>query len=71
MVHELAPERQAFARGTMWSISTSLAAVHVAPSYGLLQVPDVAAQAESVTTFVPSRLRTVSRVLHVPETVLQ
>jgi hypothetical protein len=49
----------------MWSISTSLAAVQVAPSYGEYQVPDVDAQAESVTTLVPSRLRTVSRVLHV------
>jgi len=27
-------------------------------------VPDVAAQAESCTTLVPSRFKTVSRVLH-------
>lgn len=35
------------------------------------QLPLVAAQAELVTTFVPSRLRTVSRVLQVPEMVIQ
>ena len=54
----------AFERGTMWSISTSLAARHVAPSKGEYQVPEVEAHPESVTTLVPSRLRTVSRVLH-------
>lgn len=62
---------QAFFRGTMWSMSTSLAAVQVAPSYGLFQVPLVAAHAELTTTPVPSRWSTVSRVLHVPETVDQ
>lgn len=51
---------QAFLSGTMWSMSTSDAAVHVAPSYGLNQVPDVAAQVELWTTSVPSRSRTYS-----------
>lgn len=55
----------------MWSISTSDAAVHRPPSYGLTHVPDVAAHAESDTTLVPSRARTVSRVLQAPETVCQ
>ena len=50
----------------MWSMSTSDAAVQVAPSYGLYQLPEVAAQAELATTLVPSRLRTVSRVLQAP-----
>lgn len=53
----------------MWSMSTSLAAVQVAPSYGDFHVPDVAAQEESWTTFVPSRARTTSRVLHEPDVV--
>lgn len=52
-------------------MSTSEAAVQVAPSNGEYQLPLVEAQAESVTTFVPSRLRTVSRVLQVPLTVIQ
>ena len=52
-------------------MSTSLAAVQVAPSYGLLHVPDVDAQEESVTTLVPSRFKTSSLVLHAPDTVLQ
>lgn len=56
---------QASERGTMWSMSTSEAAVQVAPSYGLNQVPLVAAQALLVTTLVPSRFSTVSRVLQV------
>lgn len=51
---------QALDRGTMWSMSTSDAAVHLAPSKGLTQVPEVAAQAELVTTLVPSRISTVS-----------
>lgn len=51
---------QAFFNGTMWSMSTSLAAVQVAPSYGLSQDPDVATQAELTTTLVPSRFRTYS-----------
>ena len=66
VVHALAPERQASASGTTWSMSTSEAAVQVAPSYGEYQRPEVAAHAESVTTEVPSRLRTVSRVLQLP-----
>lgn len=44
----------------MWSMSTSLAAVQVAPSYGLNHDPDVAVQAELTTTLVPSRFRTYS-----------
>jgi hypothetical protein len=51
---------QAFFRGTMWSISTSDAAVQVAPSKGEYHVPEVAAQAELVTTLTPSRFRTYS-----------
>jgi hypothetical protein len=41
-------------------MSTSDAAVQVAPSYGERQVPDVAAQSLFVTTLVPSLFRTVS-----------
>ena len=55
----------------MWSMSTSLAAVQVAPSYGLYQLPEVAAQVELVTTPVPSRLSTSSRVLQDPLIVIQ
>ena len=55
----------------MWSMSTSDAAVQVAPSYGLYHLPDVAAHELSVTTDVPSRLSTVSRVLQVPLIVIQ
>jgi hypothetical protein len=54
-----------------WSMSTSDAAVQVAPSYVLYQLPEVEVQAESVTTPLPSRLRTVSRVLQVPDWVIQ
>lgn len=61
----------ALLNGTMWSMSTSLAAVHVAPSYGLTHVPDVAAQELLVTTFVPSRFSTSSRVLQLPDWVIQ
>lgn len=43
----------------------------MAPSYGEYQLPLVAVQAESVTTFVPSRFRIHSRVLQVPEMVIQ
>lgn len=43
-------------------MSTSLAAVQVAPSYGENQDPLVALQLELWTTLVPSRLRIVSRV---------
>ena len=46
----------------MWSMSTSEAAVQVAPSYGENHVPEVAAQALSTTTLVPSRFRTYSLV---------
>ncbi len=62
VVQALAPEIQAFLSGTMWSMSTSEAAVQVAPSYGENQVPEVAAQALSTTTLVPSRFRTYSLV---------
>lgn len=61
----------ALLNGTMWSMSTSLDVVHVAPSYGDSQEPLVDAHAESTTTLVPSRFRTVSRVLQVPEIVIQ
>jgi hypothetical protein len=40
----LAPERHASASGTTWSMSTAEAAYQVAPSYGLYQRPDTAAQ---------------------------
>ena len=62
MVQEFAPEIHAFLSGTMWSMSTSEAAVQVAPSYGENQVPDVAVQALFVTTLLPSRLRTTSLI---------
>jgi hypothetical protein len=71
VVQERAPERHASARGTTWSMSTSEAAIQVAPSYGLNHRPDTAAQELFTTTFVPSRLRTVSRVFHAPEMVIQ
>jgi hypothetical protein len=51
---------QAFFRGTIWSMSMSEAAVHVAPSKAETHVPEVAVQAEFVTTFVPSLFRTYS-----------
>jgi hypothetical protein len=44
----------------MWSMSTSEAAVQLAPSYGLYQSPDVAEHAEFVITPVPSRFMTNS-----------
>lgn len=50
------------------TISKSLARVVATPSYGETQLPEVALQALSVTTLVPSRLSTVSRVSQVPET---
>ena len=53
---------QAFFSGTMWSMSTSEAAVQVAPSKGEYHRPDVAEQASLVTTLVPSRFRTYSLV---------
>src|SRR5262245_33234763 len=52
-------------------MSRSDAAVQVAPSYGLNQLPDVAWQAEFVTTLLPSLLSTVSRVSQVPEMMSQ
>ena len=52
-------------------ISKSLAKVVGTPSYGDPQFPEVDLQALSVTTFVPSRLSTVSRVSQVPETSIQ
>ncbi|GAA3104330.1 hypothetical protein GCM10020254_57700 [Streptomyces goshikiensis] len=48
-----------------------MATVQVASSYSEYQLPLTAAHEESWTTFFPSRLRTVSRVLQAPETVLQ
>ncbi len=71
VVQAEAPESQASASGTMWSMSRLDAEVTVRLSYGETQVPEVAAQLESVTTLEPSRLRTVSRVLQVPEMVIQ
>jgi hypothetical protein len=50
----------AFFKGTMWSMSTSEAAVHTAPSYGLSQLPEVAVHAEFTTTLLPSRFKTYS-----------
>ena len=55
----------------MWSMSTSLAAVQVAPSYGEYQLPEVGAQLEPATTPTPSLLSTVSLVLHAPLMVIQ
>lgn len=51
-------------------MSTSEAADQVAPSYGENQDPEVEAQEESVTTPVPSRLRTVSRVLQALQVII-
>jgi hypothetical protein len=53
---------QAFANGTTWSMSTSLACVQVSPSYGEYQEPPEIEQPEPVVTPVPSRTRTRSRV---------
>lgn len=55
VVHPAAPNRHASARGTTWPMSTSEAAHQMAPSYGLYQRPDTAAQLLSVTTEVRSR----------------
>ncbi|SCE10153.1 hypothetical protein GA0115246_110784 [Streptomyces sp. SolWspMP-sol7th] len=71
VVQELAPERHASASGTTWSMSTSEAAVQVAPSYGDFQVPEVAEQLEFCATFVPSRFSTTSRVSQLPDCVIQ
>jgi len=62
VVQALAPEIQAFLSGTIWSMSTSEAAVQVAPSYGENQVPEVAVQALFVTTLLPSRFKTYSLI---------
>lgn len=59
-VHSWAPESHAFFSGTMWSICRSEAESHVAPSYGEYHEPETERQAESVSTSVPSRFRTVS-----------
>lgn len=50
-------------------MSKLLATVVETPSYGETQSPDVAVHALSVTTLVPSRIKTVSRVSHFPEMV--
>jgi hypothetical protein len=52
-------------------MSTSAVAVQVAPSYGEVQLPEVAWQSAATVTFLPSRLSTVSLVLQVPEIVIQ
>ena len=51
---ELAPERQAFARGTAWSMSTSEESVNVCPVYGSTYVPAVMEQSSSIWTPLPS-----------------
>ena len=71
VVHAFAPDFHASDSGTTWSMSTSDAAVQVAPSYGEYQEPLVAAHDELVATPLPSRLRTVSRVSHAPLWVIQ
>src|SRR4051812_33409430 len=71
VVQPLAPDFHASESGMTWSMSTSEAAVQVSPSYADFQVPLVAAQLELVWTFVPSRLRTSSRVLQAPFWVIQ
>ena len=50
------------------TMSRSLARVVGTPSYGETQFPDVGLHELSVTTFVPSRMRTVSRVSQLPDT---
>ncbi len=45
--------------------------VSVTPSYWLNQLPDVGLQSPPTATPLPSRLSTVSRVLHVPAIVIQ
>src|ERR671914_2421539 len=52
-------------------MSTSDGWYQVAPSYGLGQRPDVGEQSAPVRTRTPSRRSTHSRVLQVPETVVQ
>ena len=45
-------------------MSTSLLSVHVFPSYGDVHDPLVTVHSELVSTFLPSRFSTSSRVLH-------
>lgn len=52
-------------------MSRSLARSVATPSYGETQWPDVGLHELSVTTFVPSRMSTVSRVSQLPETTIQ
>jgi hypothetical protein len=66
---ELAPERQAFARATAWSMSTSEESVNVCPVYGSTYVPAVMEQSSSIWTPLPSHPegfpeRTDSQVAH-------
>src|SRR5262249_54568428 len=63
-VQSFAPDRHAFASGTMWSMSSRLGSVTVRLSYGLTQCPLVTWQLWLVCTSVPSRLSTYSRVSH-------
>jgi predicted NAD/FAD-binding protein len=51
---ELAPERQAFASGTAWSMSTSEESVNVCPVYGSTYVLAVMEQSSSIWTPLPS-----------------
>lgn len=48
--HRSAPDRQALARGTMWSMATWPAADTTLSSYGLNQDPDTARHSPSRTT---------------------
>ncbi len=61
----------ALLNGTTWSMSTSLAAVQVAPSYGEYHVPLSAEQSLPWTTSVPSRFSTTSRVSQFPLWMIQ
>ncbi len=61
-VQVFAPERHAWASGTMWSMSRSEASVKSLLSYSLCQVPEMARQFSSCLTSAPSRASTTSRV---------
>src|SRR3954469_158986 len=71
VVQVFAPDFHASASGTMWSMSTAESSVIQTASYTLYHLPAVGSQLLSTVTPVPSRLRTVSRVSQVPETVCQ
>src|SRR5215211_6211523 len=71
VVQVSAPDRHALASATTWSMLTCDGSVKYFRSYTLYQRPSMGRQAESTVTPVPSRLSTVSRVLHEPETTCQ